>query len=43
MSILQQNLHISPLTGTELKNQPSIISKKKYSYALIEISPMSKV
>ena len=39
---LQQNLHLSPLTGTELKYHISIIYKK-YTYALIEISPMSKL
>ena len=32
----------SPLTGTELKYHLSIIYKK-YTYALIEISPMSKL
>ena len=38
-----QNLHLSPLTGIELKYNLSIIYKKKYTYALIEISPMSKL
>ena len=42
MPILQQNLHLSTLTGTDLKNHPSIISKK-YIYAFVEISPISKV
>ena len=37
-------MHLSSLTGKELKIHLSIIYKpKKYTYALIKISPMSKV